>query len=205
MKLWKWKPEYTAILFIAGICANLLIALLNGILGYFNSSVWQGTISAYYLFIMLLKLGLLIGSIKSKKNIRSLTKCHLYVSIAIMLLDLILGVIVYLMATDRGSKHYPGYLIYGVALYAFCKMISGGINLVKAGRKNSPVLLSMKSIGLVDAMVSILMLEIALIDTFGDINTEWARTMMAASGFGVWLVALAVGVLGVRCYLRRKI
>ena len=40
MKLWKWKPEYTAILFIAGICANFLIALLNGILGYFNSSVW---------------------------------------------------------------------------------------------------------------------------------------------------------------------
>ena len=54
--------------------------------------------------------------------------------------------------------------------------------LEKAGRKKSPVLLSMKSIGLVDAMVSILMLEIALIDTFGNINGEWARTMMAVSG-----------------------
>ena len=61
MKLWKWKIEYTADLFIAGICANLVIAVLNGILGYFNRSVWQGTLCAYYLFIMLLKLGLLIG------------------------------------------------------------------------------------------------------------------------------------------------
>ena len=112
--------------------------------------------------------------------------------------------IVYLMATDQGSKHYPGYLIYGVALYAFCKMISGGINLVKAGRKNSPVLLSMKSIGLVDAMVSILMLEIALIDTFGDISGEWARTMMAVSGSCVWLFAMAIGAFGIRCYMRRK-
>ena len=204
MNRWKWKIEYTAVLFIAGICANLVIAFRNGILGFVNQAVWQGTLSAYYLFIMLVKLGLLMGSIRSDGNISYLKKGHFYVSIAIMFLNLVLGVIVYLMATDRGSKHYPGYLIYGVALYAFCKMIAAAINLAKAGRKNSPVLLSMKSIGLVDAMVSILMLEIALIDTFGDINTEWARTMMAVSGFGIWLIAMAVGMLGIRWYIRRK-
>ena len=75
---------------------------------------------------------------------------------------------------------------------------------MKAGRKNSPVLLSMKSIGLVDAMVSILMLEIALIDTFGNIKGEWARTMMAVSGSYVWLFAMAIGAFGIRCYMRRK-
>lgn len=128
--------EYTAVLFIAGLCTNLIIAFLNGMLGYLNRSVWQGTLCAYYLFIMLLKLGLLIGSI---------------------------------------------------------------------GRKNSPVLLSMKSIGLVDAMVSILMLEIALIDTFGDITTEWARIMMDSSGSCVWLFAMAIGVFGIRWYIRRKL
>ena len=77
--------------------------------------------------------------------------------------------------------------------------------LEKAGRKKSPVLLSMKSIGLVDAMVSILMLEIALIDTFGDISGEWARTMMAVSGSCVWLIAMAIGVFGIRWYMRRKL
>ena len=83
--------------------------------------------------------------------------------------------------------------------------IAGGINLAKAGRKNSPVLLSMKSIGLVDAMVSILMLEIALIDTFGDISTDWARTMMAVSGSCVWVIAMAIGVFGIRWYMRKKV
>ena len=77
--------------------------------------------------------------------------------------------------------------------------------LEKAGRKKSPVLLSMKSIGLVDAMVSILMLEIALIDTFGNIKGEWARTMMAVSGSCVWLIAMAIGVFGIRWYMRRKL
>ena len=116
MKLRKWKNEYTAVLFITGICANMVIAILNGILGYFNQSAWQGTLCAYYLFIMLVKLGLLVGSIISDRDIRFLKKIYLIVSIAIMILDIILAGIVYLMATDQGSKHYPGYLIYGVAL-----------------------------------------------------------------------------------------
>ena len=48
------------------------------------------------------------------------------VSVSILGLNLILGGIVYLMASDQGIKHYPGYLIYGVAFYAFCKVIAGG-------------------------------------------------------------------------------
>ena len=60
----------------------------------------------------------------------------------------------------------------------------------------------MKSICLVDALVSILMLEIALIDTFGNLNSGWARMMMAASGTGACLIAAAVGVLGIRWYKR---
>ena len=166
--------------------------------------VWQGTLCAYYLFLMLLKLAVLFGSTKGDSGIRSLKKCYLYVSISILALNLILGGIVYLMATDRGSKHYPGYLIYGVAFYAFCKVITAGINLVKAGKQQESVMLSMKSIGLVDSLVSILMLEIALIDTFGDIRSEWARTMMAASGAGTWMIVTAIGVLGIRWYMRRR-
>ena len=122
------------------------------------------------------------------------------VTVSILGLNLILGGIVYLMASDQGIKHYPGYLIYGVAFYAFCKVIAGGINLIKARKLRAPVMLAMKSIGLVDAMVSILMLEIALIDTFGDIHTNWARFMMTLSGAGAWLLAAAVGALGIRWY-----
>ena len=61
----------------------------------------------------------------------------------------------------------------------------------------------MKSIGFVDAMVSILMLEIALIDTFGNIHSEWARMMMICSGSGVWLITAALGILGIRWYVHR--
>ena len=152
---------------------------------------------------MLLKLALLFGSTKEDVRFRSLKKWFLYVSISILILDFVLGGVVYLMAADQGSKHYPGYLIYGFALYAFCKVIAGIVNLAKAQRRRSPVLLSMKSIGFVDAMVSILMLEIALIDTFGNIHSEWARMMMICSGAGVWLITAALGILGIKWYVHR--
>ena len=200
----KWKTEYTALLFIGGICANLFIALLNGVLGYLNQSAWQGTLCAYYLFLMLLKLGVLFAGMKADHRIQSLKKCYLYVSIALLALNAILIIIVVMMTTDQGSKHYPGYLIYGVAFYSFCKVIAAGINLVKARKRKAPVMLAMKSIGLVDGLVSILMLEIALIDTFGELHSAWARTTMAASGAGACLIAAAVGVSGIRWYVKRR-
>ena len=52
--------------------------------------------------------------------------------------------------------------------------------------------------------VSILMLEIALIDTFGDIHSSWARFMMTLSGAGAWLLAAAVGALGIRWYMKNS-
>ena len=200
----KWKSKYTVILFVCGIFANLLIALINGFLGFANRSVWQGTLCAYYLFLMLMKLALLFGSTRRKVRGRSLKKWYLYVSISILVLNIILGGMVYLMAADQGKKHYPGHLIYGVALYAFCKVTAGMINLIKAGRRSFPILLSMKSIGLVDALVSILMLEIALIDTFGDLHSDWAGSMMLLSGAGVWLITAAVGIFGIRWYIHRS-
>ena len=39
-------------------------------------------------------------------------------------------------------------------------------------------MMAMKSIAMVDALVSILLLEIALIDTFGELHSGSARMMM---------------------------
>ena len=98
----KWKNEYTVILFIGGIFSNLVIALINGALGFVNQSSWQGTLCAYYVFLMLLKLALLFGSTKEDVRFRSLKKWFLYVSISILILDFVLGGVVYLMAADQG-------------------------------------------------------------------------------------------------------
>lgn len=193
MKRFRWKKEYTQLLFLGGICSNFIVALLNGILGAVNQSRWQGTLCAYYLSIIIMKAVVVLWRNGQKRM-------YLSVSVFILVMNPVLAVIVYLMATNQGMKHYPGMLIYAVAFYAFAKVIAAVVNLVKARIQKIPVMLAMKSIGLVDGLVSILMLEIAMIDTFGNINTVWARMMMALSGTGVWMIAMMVGVLGIRWY-----
>ena len=64
--------------------------------------------------------------------------------------------------------------------------------------------MAMKSIGTVDGMVSILMLEIALIDTFGNLHSDWSYSMMAATGAGVWLLSAAIGILGILQWRRHR-
>ena len=150
----------------------------------------------YYLSIMLMKIVVVLWR-NGQKGV------YLFVSIFILVMNPVLAVIVYLMATNQGRKHYPGVLIYAIALYAFCKVIAAAVNLIKANIQKSPIKLAMKSIGLMDGLVSILMLEIAMIDTFGDINTNWSRMMMALSGIGAWLIVMMIGVLGIRWYLKQ--
>ena len=193
----KWKAEYTQLLFICGIFSNLAVAFLNGFLGAWNQSSWQGTLCAYYLSIMLMKIVVVLWR-NGQKGV------YLFVSVFILIMNPILAVIVYLMAANQGTKHYPGVLIYAVALYAFCKVIAAAVNLVRANIQKSPIKLAMKSIGLMDGLVSILMLEIAMIDTFGNINTNWSRIMMALSGIGAWLIVMMIGVLGILWYLKQK-
>lgn len=202
LRIFTWKTEYTAYLFITGIFANLVIGIVNGVMGVFNQSFWQGTLCAYYIFLMILKILLLFGSAGSSVKMDRLRRGYLCISISILLLNLVLGGVVYLMATEQGRKHYPGVLIYGVALYAFCKVIAGIVNLVKANRRRAPVMMAMKSIAMVDGLVSILMLEIALIDTFGELHSDWAQMMMAVSGACVWFIAAGIGIWGIWWYIR---
>ena len=207
----KIKMGYSAIAFIGGIFVDLVVAAANGTLGVLHRSAWQGSLCAYYLALMLMKLYLLytgmIGSARYERGrYRKLLNTYFVCSVVIILLDAVLGGIVYLMAAEHESKHYPGVLVYGVAFYAFCKVALAIVNFIKARRLRAPLLMSIRSIGYVDALVSILMLETSLIETFGNRSSSWTTRMIASSGAGAWFLVLWVGIRGVLwCRKRRRV
>ena len=68
---------------------------------------------------------------------------------------------------DRGFS-YKDWLIFAFAAYAFYKIIMAVRNAIKARRQDDLTIQAIREINLVDAAVSILALQTALLHTFGD-------------------------------------
>ncbi len=200
-----------SVLFILSTFLNFLLFLSNGFLGFWAGSSWQIALSAYYLGLTLIRLCLIcllirLDGIADERRCHSLKWIRLTADLGILLLEIVLGGIFYLSATGKGRPHYPGFLIYGVALYAFIKVINATVRIVRARKKGQMIHAAVRDVGLVDAMVSILMLETALISVFGSGSGSFARgsfasVMISTTGAVIWLLALAISLSGiVTCY-----
>ena len=72
-------------------------------------------------------------------------------------------------------------------------MIAAVINVVKAGKLKSPLLMAIRSIGYVNACVSLLFLQTAMFASFGEGIAEVEIQMNGMTGIVVCLMVLAVG------------
>ena len=103
------------------------------------------------------------------------------------------GIVVLMVHQNRGF-HYPGFLIYAMAAYAFYAVTVAIIHIVKTRRHKSPVLSAAKAINLVAALVSILSLTTAMLAQFGGDDAVFRRTMTAATGGGVCTIVIGMAV-----------
>ena len=105
-------------------------------------------------------------------------------------LDAALGVIAVEIVQHGHSYHYPGTLIYVVALHAFYSLTLAVTNAVKYRKFNSPVLSAAKMVNLTTALVSIFNLETAMIAQFGAEQAYFRLFMTACTAFAVCVIVL---------------
>lgn len=190
-----------------GFIINLIFALFNGVIGIINHSLWAGIMAVYYVLLGLMRFYARLNDRRNKYGQRM--KKMLYREIAVyhncsillLLMALPLAVAVVLLVTAQGGKHYPGFTIYAFALYAFIKITLAVKNRIKASMKNEPILIAVQNIDYVEAMVSILMLQTALLETFGMGTGMTAKGMAAANaatGSVVCLLTLGTGIFGIK-------
>ena len=103
-----------------------------------------------------------------------------------LLLNIVLVGIIILH--DNQIIRYSGLVIYVVALYDFYLIISAFINLIKYRNSKSPIILASKAIKVVIALISIVSLEVAMINEFGDYDLALKSTMTGWVGFVVCLI-----------------
>ncbi|MBR1559655.1 MAG: hypothetical protein IJ646_05370 [Clostridia bacterium] len=169
---------------------NVVVAGVKLAAGVALGSQWLKTLGVYYLLLAAVRLMLVSPFTPvAGQGWRRYRGCGL----ALLGMNGVLIVMVAQILRQQGGFHYPGPLIYLMALYAFWAMISATVKLARLHRRQDPLLSASRAVSLTAAMVSMLALETALIDRFGE-DPIFHRNMTAAVGGAVCMIEVCMAV-----------
>lgn len=150
---------------------SLVNSVFNAYLGISERSIWFGALAAYYIFLALMRSGLLFYH-RTKKDFNSealiRAKKYTHCGILLLILNAALSSAIAQMIFDDRAFEYKDWLIYAFAAYAFYKVIMSIRNAIKAHRQDDLTIQAIRELNMVDAAVSILALQTALLHTFND-------------------------------------
>lgn len=151
---------------ILSVIFTLLFAIYNRIVGIFNESLWNESVSIYYFALTIIKSIILISyykqtNIENQKRIFQVTKVLLFISNLLMIVPLILMII--------NKRMVEASLIFsiGIALYVTIKTTISIIRFFKKETCDSILLKQINTIDLIDVVFSILTLQNTLISVNG--------------------------------------
>ena len=193
MENWGFRTILTSTFALA---MSIFNSVLNAYLGISERSIWFGALAAYYIFLALMRSGLLVYH-RTKKDYETegLTRAKRYMlcGILLLILNAALSSAIAQMIFDDRSFSYKDWLIFAFAAYAFYKIIMAVRNAIKARRQDDLTIQAIREINLVDAAVSILALQTALLHTFGDGSIDISLfNTLTGSAVSIFSVGLSI-------------
>lgn len=198
--------SFRTIVFTCGsFCMSIAFAVLNAYRGLVLQSVWFGALGAYYLCLALLRGGVLLFH-KHKRQGKHITEENLAhaearsyrdCGIALFVLNAALSSAIAQMIFDGQTFYYADWTIFAHAAYAFYKITMAIYNAFKAKKQDDLTVQAVRNANLIDAIVSILALQTALLTTFttdGSVNISTFNTLtgLAVSGFSIGLAVVMI-------------
>ena len=175
---------------------NIGYAVFQGVMGILAHSVWFGVLACYYILLSALRGGILLGEHRLRRRggeqIEGKLKLYRLCGISLMVLDLAMCAAVTQMVLYGSPVQNGAIQVIVSAAYTFYKAILAVVNFVKAKRLRDPVVQSLRGICAVDALISVVALETAMLATFG--NGEDMLALRAFTGFAACAVAIAIGI-----------
>lgn len=177
------------------VVSNILYAFFKLGMGIFYHSVWLITLAVYYGFLISMRLLLLrhITVDRLGKDLLMEFKRYRYCAVILLLMNAaLIGMVVLVIHQNEGFQ-YSGMLIYIVALYDFCIIITAVVNLFRVRKHGSPILSASRVVNFAAALIAMLSLETAMLaefDTTGDMVLR--NIMVAATGGGVSVIFIAM-------------
>lgn len=204
---YKWYQSFTGdygfrtlVLCVGGALLNIVFACFNGATAIKYSSVWFGAFAGYYTMLAVQRLFVLFSCHIVKKKCsddeqkleREKQKIYLANGAIFVPLDIALGVVVTYMVIMQKPTATGEIMAITTATYTCYKVIMAIRNVFKAKSTNDAVIQTIRNIGIVDALASVLSLETTLIPTFGELNKDMI-IIIAISGLVVCLFTVALG------------
>ena len=154
----------------SGTFFNMIYGVFKFITGFIYHSIWFGATGTYYLILGLMKLSL------TKHVIKKLSENKQYIQyrntgILMFLLNSTMVGMIILMIRDGESVVYPGFIIYAQAGYTFYILTFAIINVIRYRKDHTPLIAASKSINLVASIMSLSILQVAMINQFGENGT----------------------------------
>ena len=114
--------------------------------------------------------------------------------IFLLLLNLALSGVVLLTIAKGRAKTYSDIMAISIAAYTFYKIIMAVINMIKVRKMQSPILITIRNIGVADALVSVLTLQSTMLASFQKTDSLDANRMNGITGLAVCVLIAALGI-----------
>ncbi|MBR7099218.1 MAG: hypothetical protein IKC59_07370 [Clostridia bacterium] len=177
---------------------NIAYALFQLWLGFYHHTFWYYSLGAYYICLALMRFFLIGHSRKYALGEKMRTELQKYRACGwvFLLINLVLGVIVFFMVYWNRTFHHHEITTIALAAYTFTALTTAIVNTVKYRKYNSPIVSASKAISFAAALVSMLTLESTMFTTFGDetmtaVQQKW---MLGVTGGMICLLIVVTAI-----------
>lgn len=189
---------------------NVVYTVYNGVIGVMNQSAWFITMAVYYSLLGIMRYFAVNTERKTSRmeNPKLIRKRELSVirtdGILLLLLNLALSGVVLLTIAKGTAKTHSEIMVISIAAYTFYKITMAVINMVKVRKMQSPILITIRNIGVADALVSMLTLQTTMLASFQGTSSIDANRMNGITGLAVCILIALLGVSMIYYASKRK-
>ncbi|MBO5101822.1 MAG: hypothetical protein J6C39_04755 [Clostridia bacterium] len=187
----------TVVTAVGYLIMGIAYSLFNGVLGIVYGSIWYGALACYYIILTLARGGVVSFHYRRASEagfeVRSVS-AYKRCGVLLLLLNITLSSAIAQMIFDDRGFVYPGWIVIAYAAYAFYKITMATVNLVKAKSSEAYTVKAIRCINLVDAAVSILALQTALLYAYSPDNLEGNSLANTLTGSAVTLLTVGISI-----------
>ena len=196
-----WKADYQFKTLTASTLSALFslgFTIFNVVLGIVYRSVWNISISVYYVLLAIVRCIVLysqrkVSAADNQKNQEQYKRVYFKTHILMIIMDMCLIAPIAYMVIGERSYEYGMIPAIAMAAYTTYRVIMGIINLIKSQKQENILIKELRTVNLQDSLVAVLTLQNALIIANGsDMQSMLALTAWTSAGIWLMIVIFTV-------------